>query len=187
MRRSLLPTILSLLVLNTILTKDVTKIQTDTTIQSDFKVNSLKVSKEKETLPEIKFESDRFKSKIAAEDKKLTFSKESKPFLDITPKSITTPDGTSFYMGINIEKDLVVNNKRQWMLAYRTDFANFSDEVKYTCGPYNMLGGYCISSGKDLRQKFILPKHQFLRVKANYHFLDGWNGETGYLKVNFIF
>ncbi len=29
-----------------------------------------------------------------------------------------------------------------------------------------------------------LPPHSQIRVKANYHFIDAWVGETGFLRLN---
>ena len=163
--------------------QDITLIETDVTIQSDFKVNSLKIHQEKGVKPEILLEADKINATIKADDKNLTISQNGKNFIDITPKSLKTPPKTSFYQGVDIGKDLVVEGKRQWLIAYRTDFDNFNDEVKYKCGAYNILGGYCISSKKELRQKFILPKHSMVRLRLNFFFLDAWNGETGYIKV----
>lgn len=31
--------------------------------------------------------------------------------------------------------------------------------------------------------KFFLPYHEKVRIVGNYHFLDAWNGNMGYLKV----
>jgi hypothetical protein len=34
-----------------------------------------------------------------------------------------------------------------------------------------------------MTMKYDLPEHSELRVKANYHFIDQWQGSTGFLKV----
>ena len=92
----------------------------------------------------------------------------------------------TFENGLNIQEELIINNKKQWLLAYRTNYEDIkSKKVMSMCGPYAMLGGYGISSHNEVRQSFELPQHTYVKISANYHFIDFWNGETGYLKVNF--
>jgi viroplasmin and RNaseH domain-containing protein len=57
--------------------------------------------------------------------------------------------------------------------------------VTSTCGPYNLLGGYNLTSSKQIKQTFQLPPHNYVKITANYHFIDFWNGQTGFMKVQY--
>mmetsp|Transcript_31166 Transcript_31166/g.28351 ORF Transcript_31166/g.28351 Transcript_31166/m.28351 type:complete len:203 (+) Transcript_31166:244-852(+) len=49
----------------------------------------------------------------------------------------------------------------------------------------SFLGGPCKTSDTEVSKNFDnLPIHSHIRVKANYHMFDEWNGEYGYMKVN---
>lgn len=77
----------------------------------------------------------------------------------------------------------------QWtlFLADSFDQGGWSNASVSTCGGSQIpiLGGYGKFSGgsvsKNLRQ---LPEHSEIRVKANFHFIDGWQGEWAYAKVD---
>ena len=48
-----------------------------------------------------------------------------------------------------------------------------------------MLGGHCLTSDKELSKTFTrLPSHSLIRIKTNYHMIDNWEGEQGYMKVD---
>jgi len=56
-----------------------------------------------------------------------------------------------------------------------------------TCGgTKKMLGGYGMFAGGEVTRtiKGLKAKHKELRVKANFHFIDSWESETAYLKVD---
>lgn len=47
-----------------------------------------------------------------------------------------------------------------------------------------MLGGYGLMAGGENTKTFDnLPKHEKIRVVANYHFIDAWTGETGFMRM----
>jgi hypothetical protein len=54
------------------------------------------------------------------------------------------------------------------------------------CGDKNhFLGGHCSASGHEMTKVFRnLPVHSQVRVRARFHFLDQWDGESAYMKVN---
>ena len=53
------------------------------------------------------------------------------------------------------------------------------------CGRIYMLGGYRQLAGGEISKAFKeLPPHAQIRVVANFHFIDGWQGEMGFLKVD---
>jgi hypothetical protein len=45
-----------------------------------------------------------------------------------------------------------------------------------------MLGGFGRFAGGLTRKTFTkLGKHSIMKITANYHFIDSWRGEIGYL------
>ena len=56
---------------------------------------------------------------------------------------------------------------------------------KSKCVGNHFLGGHCKTSSHSLFKTFNnLPEHTEIRVKARFHFIDQWNGENAYLKVD---
>merc|ERR1711918_96669 len=52
------------------------------------------------------------------------------------------------------------------------------------CGVH-MYGGHCSTSDKEVVKTVSdLPAHTKLRIVGNFHFIDSWDGETGFAKVN---
>ena len=48
-----------------------------------------------------------------------------------------------------------------------------------------MLGGYAKFAGGEVTKTFTeIPAHTKLRVVATYHFIDAWNGESGFMRAN---
>lgn len=48
-----------------------------------------------------------------------------------------------------------------------------------------MLGGYCQLSFGEISKVFGgLPDHSIIRITANYHFIDAWAGETGFMRTD---
>lgn len=79
----------------------------------------------------------------------------------------------------------------QWTLVSIDDFQGdaqgWSMQALSTCGTNNnmFLGGHCNFGGIDVSKKFTgLKKHSMVRITANYHFFDQWEGEDAYMKFN---
>lgn len=85
-----------------------------------------------------------------------------------------------------------MNGVRQWQLVHgevfneEGDFAVGWDRTQVSqCAGVYMIGGYCKMGRGEIRKTFQnLPAHSQLRVVANFHFIDNWIGETGYLKLD---
>ena len=70
----------------------------------------------------------------------------------------------------------------------------WSKEKLSTCGTNDnmFLGGHCNFAGEEVSKNYSnLPQHTMVikliikvRVTANFHFFDKWEGEEGYLKFN---
>jgi len=87
--------------------------------------------------------------------------------------------GTMNYMGI-----------QQWFLAAVENFnagaVGWSNSSTTTCGNTNkmILGGCGKFAGGEVNKVFRnLPAHNMVRMRANFHFIDKWGGETGYAKL----
>eukprot|EP00164_Ancoracysta_twista_P006396 GFYU01008901.1.p1 GENE.GFYU01008901.1~~GFYU01008901.1.p1 ORF type:complete len:377 (+),score=104.27 GFYU01008901.1:136-1266(+) len=103
-------------------------------------------------------------------------------------KSDVTIDGD-----INIDGGLYLDNVRQWQIAFLDDFAEgasgWSKMATSTCGNQNqILGGHCNFAGGEVQKHFKgLPPHEFLRLKAVFHFIDRWEGEMAFAQVDGAF
>ena len=76
----------------------------------------------------------------------------------------------------------------QWGLVQEHTFAEHDHGYKNgkvtECG-VKMYGGHCTTSKEEIVKTITdLPAHKKLRVVANYHFIDAWEGETGFAKIN---
>jgi len=48
-----------------------------------------------------------------------------------------------------------------------------------------MLGGFGKFSGGEVRKTFNrIPTHKKIRITANFHFIDAWVGESGFMRAN---
>eukprot|EP00929_Paragymnodinium_shiwhaense_P007435 TRINITY_DN111355_c0_g1_i1.p1 TRINITY_DN111355_c0_g1~~TRINITY_DN111355_c0_g1_i1.p1 ORF type:complete len:310 (-),score=82.52 TRINITY_DN111355_c0_g1_i1:100-1029(-) len=82
-----------------------------------------------------------------------------------------------------------VKRVHQWQLVRSEDFnappVGWNIQAVTSCGGIHMLGGYCKHAAGEMRKVFKgLPAHRQLRVKAVFHFIDRWAGESGYMKLN---
>ena len=88
-----------------------------------------------------------------------------------------------------INGNLKIKGINQWKLIYEENFdksiEGWSNKTISKCNGITMLGGYCIfSKGETEKIYDKLPEHNMIRIQANFHFIDNWNGESGYLKIN---
>jgi hypothetical protein len=79
----------------------------------------------------------------------------------------------------------------QWTLISYDDFQGnamgWSKEKLSTCGTNDnmFLGGYCNFGSEDVHKNYTnMPKHSYIRITANYHFFDNWEGEEGFMYFN---
>jgi hypothetical protein len=78
----------------------------------------------------------------------------------------------------------------QWIMISYEDFQGaslgWSKEKYSTCQSDSMfLGGPCNFAGGDTFKTYTdLPPHKSIRITANVHFFDKWEGEQAYLKIN---
>ena len=135
----------------------------------------------------LKLETGSHKGTISNNQGVINFLSDGKSVLRFNQVSAVTSNQANFENGINLTGDYVIRDKKQWVLAYRSNYEDIIDEPTEIsqCGPYSLLGGYNISSTKELELNFQLPKHSYIQISLNYHFIDFWKGETGYLKIGY--
>jgi len=81
------------------------------------------------------------------------------------------------------------NDVRQWAMIHHDDFEEeakgWSTHEVSTCdGVDHHLGGHCKEVGGEVTKTFKgLSEHTHIRIQARYHFLDSWEGETAYAKI----
>jgi len=90
---------------------------------------------------------------------------------------------------LDVAGGFTVGGVPQWHLVHTEDFstqgAGWSRGDVTTCGGVAMLGGFCKFSSGEVNKTFVgLPPHRRIKLKANYHFIDRWIGETGYMKLS---
>jgi hypothetical protein len=111
--------------------------------------------------------------------------------------------------GLSADNNLVIGGVTQWALISSEDFADGSDgwegdtvtpctgspsiagesstglEGKVTsCGGVRMLGGYRAFAGGNTHKKYsALREHRQVRVTGSFHFIDAWEGETGFVMI----
>lgn len=84
---------------------------------------------------------------------------------------------------------LTVGHVHQWSLIHIENFQapqaeGWSNNTVTDCGGVSMLGGYCQFSAGETRKEYVgIPSHTYLRLIANFHCIDEWHGETGYLAI----
>merc|ERR1712146_91025 len=116
-----------------------------------------------------------------------------------TPSIAVTAEGDIKVYGklkstgaVAIEEKLNFMGVDQWLLTASEDFEagdadTWSNNTVTTCGNpgKKLLGGYgAFAGGEVSKTYFELPTHNQIRVKANYHFIDAWGGETAYAKLD---
>merc|ERR1712226_1805705 len=84
----------------------------------------------------------------------------------------------------------IQNDVVQWALKHHDDFEG---EIKgwdttetNSCDGFDThLGGHCAATGGSVKKTFIgLGAHKAVRVQAQYHFLDSWENERAWAKIN---
>jgi len=113
------------------------------------------------------------------------------PLISFDPtNTLRLASGRLEAMSVNAAGGVAVRGVQQWALVHSEDFGvvgapGWSRRVVSQCAGIHMLGGYCKFSSGEVNKTFsALPPHSMLRVVANFHFIDRWIGESGYMKMN---
>jgi len=87
---------------------------------------------------------------------------------------------------------LEISGVRQWSLQSIEDFDETVNAEGWShgnitnCGGHSILGGHCVETAKgEVSKTFTgLPPHSQIRLNAKYMFIDSWDGESGYAKID---
>lgn len=90
---------------------------------------------------------------------------------------------------ININGSFKIRSILQWILIHEENFSNvptgWTKNIVTECGGIRMLGGYCQFGGGEVLKTFSnLPAHSMIRIEATYHFIDAWDTEVGFMRIN---
>jgi len=113
------------------------------------------------------------------------------PTFSISPSGQVTIAGSLNSKGaMRIDGRLNFNGIEQWSTVAFENFnegaTGWSNSSTTTCGnPDKMILGGCgkFANGEVSKTFFNLPEHTIIRLRANYHFIDSWGGETAYAKL----
>jgi len=133
-----------------------------------------------------------------------------------TTKVFDYPDGRNIFtinsyqsivyespLNIDTEKlDLVMTYEKsnlnmygldQFTMIHFDDFQGsalgWSKEKLSTCGTNDnmFLGGHCNFGAEEVHKNFTnLPSHEIIRITANFHFFDKWEGEESFMYLDGI-
>ena len=80
-----------------------------------------------------------YTTSITNKDDIIEFKLNDVPMLKLNSVSGESPVRVNINKGLDIKKELVVKNKKQWLLAYRSNYEDIQDsKVLSDCGPYRM-------------------------------------------------
>jgi hypothetical protein len=92
--------------------------------------------------------------------------------------------------GTTSAASFIQNDVVQWALRHHDDFEGQingwdSTETSSCDGFDKHLGGHCQETGGSVKKVFTdLGEHKSLRLQAQYHFLDSWENERAWAKIN---
>jgi hypothetical protein len=91
------------------------------------------------------------------------------------------------------QSSITYENNEQWSLFSLDDFQGsaigWSKEKLSTCGANDnmFLGGHCNFGGEEVNKNFTnLPPHNYIKITANFHFFDKWDGEEAFMSFDSI-
>merc|ERR1719261_1295381 len=111
------------------------------------------------------------------------------PLLSLVDNTLHANTARLEAQALNVAGDLTIGGVPQWRLVSTEDFSaqgvGWSRADVSQCAGVSMLGGFCkFGQGEVIKTFTGLPPHKQLRIVANYHFIDRWIGESGYMKLN---
>ncbi|CEM20973.1 unnamed protein product [Vitrella brassicaformis CCMP3155] len=105
-----------------------------------------------------------------------------------TDNTLTIPSGL-LVKSLDVEGELKSFGVPQWRLWHKEDFSGsvtgWDNNTVTQCAGLTMLGGYRAFSEGEVSKVFKgLPPHSHIRIRATYHFIDAWIGETGFMRAD---
>ena len=130
--------------------------------------------------------------RMQGRDKSFVISNNRKPIIAINKNSdfLVLTNNFEVKQGFSFTGDFKVRGVKQWKLFHEEDLSEdttkgWTKNVVTECGGIRMLGGYCQFGGGEFKKTFDnLPTHSQLRIQATFHFIDAWDNEAGYMRIN---
>jgi len=89
------------------------------------------------------------------------------------------------------DSNLIYDNEEQWIMVNYDDFQGsaqgWDKEKLSVCGSNDnmFLGGHCNFGGEEVFKIYgNLPPHKMIKITANFHFFDKWEGEEAYMSID---
>ncbi len=89
------------------------------------------------------------------------------------------------------DSKLIFDNSEQWVMIEYDDFQGsalgWNKEKFSVCGSNDnmFLGGHCNFGGEEVFKVFNnLPAHNMIKITANFHFIDKWEGEEAFMSID---
>ena len=83
---------------------------------------------------------------------------------------------------------LYTNNVRQWNIMHQENLEyveGWTNNTVTDCNGMRVLGGHCkYSAGESEKEYTNLPDHDTIRITGQMLFLDTWNKESAYIRVD---
>lgn len=121
-------------------TSDTASLDSDIYMKSSSIFSSLNVEQtQTSSESEVLLKSGDHTTSITNKDDIIEFKFNGVPMLQINAVSGESPVRLNMNKGLNIQNELVIRNKKQWLLAYRSNYEEIEDsKVLSDCGPYRM-------------------------------------------------
>ena len=130
---------------------------------------------------------------IAATAGRLAVTKAGKQTaLEVADSGTVSVQNLHTQNSLRVDGQLSYQGLSQWFLVRAEDFdagcTAWSNCTRTSCGEGNlqMLGGFGAFAGGEVQKLFVRldSPHTELRLKATFHFIDRWSGETAYAKLD---
>lgn len=98
---------------------------------------------------------------------------------------------------LDVNGPILINSIPQWRLVREERFQSLKSEgwtmsaaektsaAVTECAGIPLLGGYSVFSKGEIAKHFTeLPSHDYLRIRATFHFIDNWTGESAFMRAS---
>jgi hypothetical protein len=130
--------------------------------------------------------------KITAARGTLGITKGGQTALEVADSGTVSVQNLHTQNSLRVDGQLSYQGLSQWFLVRAEDFNTgctaWSNCTRTACGEghLQMLGGFGAFAGGEVQKLFVRldSPHTEIRLKATFHFIDRWSGETAYAKLD---
>lgn len=152
----------------------------------------LSSQKNKPAMINFKIKNTSFLFSLGLLDGKLVLNNNKNKNIEIDgEKGVTIKASVLTLNSFDVKGPVKFNKVDQWKLIMHDSFHKNETSLSWNhdkvtkCNHYNMMGGHCQTSSKELIKEFTnLPPHSQVKIEATYHFIGSWDSHSGYLKVD---